>query len=151
MLYSDNDLIYYENKTVQERFTTPLPNDYSNKHIKSIIRGHLKKNYWENMGNPHSSEANVNCCIPTGKAIDHKTPFNVPPNFENAYIKHYVTKTIEEFILKVKRGRADINITINDEYWKEKLTYFFSKNKKTKEKLDYIKKTLNKTFGIILN
>ena len=143
LLYADNDLIYYENKPVQERFITPLPKDSANKHIKSTIRGHLKENYWKNMRNPHSSYNNLISCDPTGQIIDSKSPFNTPANYEVAYIKHYVTKTIEEFIEKAKRGRADLLVKIDNNYWKEKFKYFFEINKKTKEKLDFIKKTLN--------
>ena len=145
MIYSDNDLIYYEDKPVQERFTTPLPNNILNKHIKSTIRGHLKINYWKNMLNPHSSIVNVSCCSPNGTKIDYNSPYNYHPNHDIAFIKHYETKTIEEYILKVKRGRSDIYIKINDEIWKNKFNYFFMRNNKTKEKLYFIKKVLNIT------
>ena len=50
---------------------------------------------------------------------------------------------MEEFIEKVKKGYPDQIVTLNEEYWKKKFDYFFSKNKKTKEKIDYIKKVLN--------
>jgi len=45
MTYSDNDLIYYENKPVQERFTTQIPQFQLNDHIKSLVRGNLSTNY----------------------------------------------------------------------------------------------------------
>ena len=45
----------------------------------------------------------------TGEIIkDYKSPFFIPPTYEFAYLKHYNTKTIEEFIKKVKRGWVDI-------------------------------------------
>ena len=50
MCYSDNDLVRYEDKPVLERFTTPLPYDTKvaynfpeNNHVKSIVRGGLRK------------------------------------------------------------------------------------------------------------
>ena len=143
VLYSDNDLIYYENKPVQERFITALFNDSDNKHIKSMVRGHLKENYWKNMRQPHCSYNNLINCDPTGIIIDSKSPFNTPQNYDVAFIKHYATKTVEEFIGKIKRGRSDKVVKIDDNFWKERFKYFFEKNKKTKEKLDFIKKTLN--------
>ena len=146
MVYSDNDLINYDNRSVQERFTTPLPKDLINVHIKSTVRGHLKKNYWKKMNNPHSSNNNLMSCDPTGKKIDSSTPFHEPPNHEVAYIKHYVTKTIEEFIAKIKKGRADVLVQVDINNLKERLNFFFGVNKKTKEKLDFIKKTLNIDF-----
>ena len=143
LIYSDNDLIYYEDKPIQERFTTPLWNDTANKHIKSTVRGYLKKNYWSKMWNPHSSTNIYTSCIPTGVRTKSKSPFHTPPNYESAYIKHYVTKTLEEFIGKVKRGRPDKKVKINKKLWRNKFNYFFDINKKTKEKLDFIKKKLN--------
>lgn len=143
LIYSDNDLIYYENIPVQERFTTALPNETSNMHIKSTVRGHLKENYWKNMGQPHCSNNNIVSCDPTGKIIDPNSPFNSPPNFEFAYIKHFVTKTVEEYLRKIKRGRADLDDKTATNDVIGKLEYFFAINRKTKEKLDFIKKELN--------
>ena len=95
------------------------------------------------MWNPHTGRNDYPCCIQTGKKIDSSTPFNDPPNYEYAYINHHSSKTLEEFIEKVKKGYPDQIVTINEEYWKKKFDYFFSKNKKTKEKIDDIKKVLN--------
>ena len=147
IVYSDNDLIYYEDKPIQERFTTPLINDTENKHIKSTVRGHLKNNYWSKMWNPHSSTGNYASCTATGSKTDSNSPFHTPPNFEGAFIKHYATKTIEEFLGKIRRGRSDLKVTFNKELWKDRINYFFGRNKKTKEKLDYIKKELNMSFS----
>ena len=143
IIYSDNDLIYYENKPVQERFTTPLPKYSANIHIKSLVRGNLPTNYWKGMINPHTSNNDYICCVPTGEKIDSKTPFNYQPNYDETYIKHYNTKTLEEYIKKAKRGSATRVFVKDEKFWRTKFEYFFSINKKTKEKLDYIKKVLN--------
>ena len=143
MAYSDNDLIYYENKPVQERFTTSLPNELTNQHIKSTVRGHLKKNYWRGMQNPHTSYNDHISCIPTGEKTDSKSPFHNPPNYDCAYIKHYATKTLEEYLKKIKKGRPDLKVEFDENMWKLKFAYFFTMNKKTQQKLDYIKKELN--------
>jgi hypothetical protein len=145
LTYSDNELIHYEDKPVQERFTTSLPKDNENRHIKSTVRGHLKSNYWSKLWNPHSSLGNFTSCIPTGEKTDANSPFHTPWNFEGAYIKHYVTKSLEEYLGKIRRGRSDLKVTINNKYWKKKFKFYFERNKKTKEKLDYIKKELNIT------
>ena len=55
LIYSDNDLLYYENRTIRERFLVPNINGFGNTMIKSTIKGNLKDNYWKNMANPHSS------------------------------------------------------------------------------------------------
>ena len=141
--YSDNGHIYYENKPVLERFTEPLIQDSENKHIKSMVRGHLKENYWKKLKNPHSSINNYITCIPTGQRTDSNSPFHTPPNHEYAYIQHHVTKSLEEFIEKSERGRSDCEVKINTKYWKGRFDFYFGRNNKTKEKLDYIKKKLN--------
>ena len=46
VIYTDNNLLYYHNRTLQERFTEKEPNarkmKYSGKQqIKSIVRGHI--------------------------------------------------------------------------------------------------------------
>ena len=147
IIYTDNNLIYYENKPVQERFTTPNLRHTANSHVKSLVRGNLPTNYWSGMINPHSSNNDYTCCVPSGETIDSKTPFNKEPNYDEAYIKHYNTKTIEEFIDKAKRGSATRVFVKDETFWRTKLGYFFSLNKKTKEKLDYIKKVLNLSFN----
>ena len=147
MTYSDNDLIYYEDKPIQERFTTPLPKDSENKHIKSLVRGHLKNNYWSKMNTPHSSSGNYPSCTATGEKTDPNSSYHTPPNHEGAYIKHYPTKSLEEFLGKIRRGRSDLKVTINEKLWKDRFNYYFGRNKKTKEKLDYIKKELNITIS----
>ena len=147
IIYTDNDLIYYENKPVQERFTTPILRHIANSHVKSLVRGNLPTNYWSGMINPHSSNNDYTCCVPSGETIDSKTPFNKEPNYDEAYIKHYNTKTLEEFIDKAKRGSATRVFVKDETFWRTKLGYFFSLNKKTKEKLDYIKKVLNLSFN----
>ena len=76
------------------------------------------------------------------RKIDSKTPFNKPPNYDEAYIKHYATKSLEEYYEKTRRGRADMKIELNEGYLRNKFEYYFVINKKTKDKLDYIKKVL---------
>ena len=143
LYFSDNDLIYYENKGVKERFTTPLYNVSINQLIKSTVRskGNLK-NIWTFADNPHSAKCK-NSCNSLGKYMGYKEFLNKPPDYEYAYFNHYNTKTIQEYIERIKKGFADRDIIINNDYYKERIEYFFNLNKKTKEKIDYIKKTLN--------
>ena len=147
-MFSDNDLLFYENKTLKERFLAPILNDSANFIIKSTVRGNLKINYWKNMENPHSSNNNYISCSASGKIIDSKAFFNIPPDFKYAILKHYATKTIEEFCLKLKKGRAETKIELNNKILNETLNnYFFKRNKKTKEKINYIKKIFNITLN----
>ena len=144
VIYSDNGLIYYDNRTIEERFTEPLFNHPGNIHIKSTVRGKMKINYWNISNNPHSSEVQVKTCIPSGQIVkNYKSPFQKPPNYDFAFLKHYHTKTIEEYIKKTKRGSATGLITFDNKWWNKKLKKFFMINIISEEKLMYIKQTLN--------
>ena len=99
--YNDSDILYYEDKPVQERFK----NFTENMHIKSTVRGNLSFNYWSKAGDPHSSLSNITACSSSGLLIDPNSPFNEPPDIKYARIKHYHKKSFEEYCMKVKRGK----------------------------------------------
>jgi hypothetical protein len=56
------------------------------------------------------------------------------PNYKYYYFKHYYCKSTEEFIDKLKKG--DVYRMTN----KNKIKFYFSYNKITNEKLNYIEK-----------
>ena len=138
LIYTDNDLLNFENKSIKKRFTKPNFNHSDNIHIKSTVKGKLPINYWRRMGNPHSSINNYISCSPTGKIINSRAFFNNPPDYKFAILNHYGTKTIEEYCYKIKRGRADLKVFFNYQSLKKRFDYFFSINKKTNEKLNII-------------
>ena len=137
VLYSDDEKLHYENKPVQERFTTPLFNNILNQHVKTTVRGNLPTNYWVKATNPHTGENDYICCSSSGKIISNKSPYNKPYDYEYGYIKHYRTKSIEEYIKKIKKGKPDGEVGI-----KYMITMFFYTNKRTKEKMDIFRKEL---------
>lgn len=146
MCYSDNDLVRYEDKPVLERFTTPLPYDKQvaynfpeNNHIKSIVRGGLRK--FEFTKASHTPDGVNKCCNNRGIACKGESPFE-KYNFDEAYIRHFSTKTIEEYCDKLKRGFPDqvLDLQKAGAYLLE--TRFFRYNKVTREKLDYVKENL---------
>ena len=143
LMFSDNNLLYYENISLQERFTTPLYHDNANIIIKSTVRGNLKFNYWRSMNNPHSSSNYLRACNSMGNITDSTTFYSSPTNHEYSYLKHYPTKTIEEYCNKIKRGRADLLIKLDNKTLENYFNYFFERNKKTKNKIEYFKKTFN--------
>ena len=145
-MFSDNDLFNYENKTLNKRFKTPVYNDTRNNVIKSTVRGNLKINYWENMNNPHTPNNDYIACSSSGKIVDSKNFFVNPPDYKFALLKHYATKTIEEYCLKIKRGRADTKLLLNNKTLLDKFDYFFFRNNKTKEKVLYFNNIFNVNF-----
>jgi hypothetical protein len=145
LMFSDNDLLHYENISLQKRFPTPLYHDNANLIIKSIVRGNIKFNYWRNMNNPHSSNNYLTACNSMGRITDPTAFYSSPFNHEFSYLKHYPTKTIEEFCFKIKKGRADLLVKLDNKTLEYYFNYFFERNKKTKAKIDYFKKCFNFT------
>ena len=141
LFYSDNELLYYENKPIQERFTTALYKHPNNAFIKSTVRGGLPVNYWSVNCTPHNSRMNVTNCDSTGKKIRYNQ-YIVKANFTYAALKHYYTKSTEEYVIKSKRGSAYHfkKINWNQRRKLEKFHYYFIYNKKTKEKVAFLKK-----------
>ena len=98
------------------------------------------------MNNPHSSNNDYIACSSSGKIVDSKNFFVTPPDHKLAFLKHYATKTIEEYCLKIKKGRSDIKLLLNNETLIDRFNYFFLTNNKTKEKLLYFNNIFNVTF-----
>lgn len=136
---SSNGLIEYENKPLMERFTEECPRDIKvqyafpeNMHVKSFVKGGLGNIKF--YGNPHVPANNLLFCNADGVRCGN-SPFQ-PITWETAYIKHFVTKSCEEYYNKLKRGVGD------RDYNCFLLTYkgrFFKYNKPSKEQLDWFK------------
>ena len=132
LMYNDNNVLTYTpNKNIQEIFNCPvfLP---ENKHVKPIVRTNLTTIHDNNkifFDNPHYSLLNTNVCDASGKQINPRYPFveNYLQTYQFAYIKHFFTKSISEFILKIKR-------TTPDNHPNRTIQEFFYYNHKSKEK-----------------
>ena len=131
--YGDNNKLYYEPKHLIERFTKPFyfKNKIKPKYYfsvaKTIVRGGLNIK-WGLL--PHYLKNTINCKA-DGKIINN---YLSPPQFSLAYIKHYITKSTEEFAEKLKRG--DVLLKVNDKYIRNRINnYYFIFNTKTKDKI----------------
>lgn len=144
MMYGDNGLVYYEYKPLAERFKEPLPYDSclqyefpENNHVKSIIKGGIENFKWE--GNPHTPNIDMKCCDCDGVECE-VSPFK-PYNFNKCYIKHYFTKTIDEWLNnKYERQYCD-----QPHRYIEPIKFinkFFKLNERTEEKEDFVKNFL---------
>ena len=109
--YGDNNNIYYNNNPIQERFTEAFQfqeNKIYNKYFyvasKSIIRGGLNIS-WELF--PHFLK-NSTICDQNGTIIVN--PFKIHPDYTSVYIKHFATKSTQEYIVKLIKG------TVNSSY-----------------------------------
>jgi len=143
-IYSDNDLIYDDGRGCLERFLVESTySGWKNGLVKPFLRSNIKDIYLpgtvhifkDNNSILDSTSCN-NCGIKTEL---HKSGC-IYPNYELAYIKHFTTKTIDEYVhKKIKRGTADM---FYEDFLKKSdlIDYFFEINNKTKEKIHYLKK-----------
>ena len=141
--YYDNNLLYYENKPLQERIQIFRYDAPVNIHIKSTIKGNLSKNFWENARNPHTSRTNYTSCSSSDKIIKYNSPYNNPPDFTNAKLKHYRYKSFQEYCLKIKRGRADCDDNKRKQLMKKSLKQLHLQIQNNSEKAKIFHKIFN--------
>ena len=121
--YGDNGLVRYDDRPCWERFSKPLPHPLhvqykshaENDHVKSIVRGGLGDICFKH--NPH--------------VIGDMSPFRPYDPNDRAVLRHYITKTAEEWLWRSKRGSGARTLAM----WRE--TYagrFFKYNERTKDK-----------------
>ena len=144
-VYTDNDLVYDDGRSCLERFTTPLKentrireyNQEINKLTKCIIKTKIKDLDQFTVHNFYNKILYKTTCNNFGHYIDNFLYQKY--NYDLAYIKHFPTKTISEYVNnKLKRGTGDRTIEkFNDTYT---IHRFFEINKITKEKLDFLEK-----------
>lgn len=137
---TDNDQIYYYNKSLFERF--PISTLNYDKRIgisKIILRGHLSK---IKITNPHIL-VNEYQCNSIGKLNNKLKPDDFFNN--NFYYDHFLYKSSEEYLNKLLKGDAIFGKKKG--FSLQWIFFYFSVNKKTKEKLDFFQ---NKT-GIDLS
>lgn len=138
--YSDSDKLKYEDEPVLSRFTEPCNNNDVDKYYKQIYRCSIPNltiknvHYSSNISNIKYPDGNPAKYITqtTDKMVDHT----------HGYIRHYVTKSLEEFIdIKWKRrGKGSSKNRLNK-------TFYFKYNKKTDEKSKYFDEYFEKVSG----
>lgn len=139
--FGDGGMTRPDGRPVLERFIDPLDinmcTDYNfpdNFHIKSIVRGGLE--YMKFESTPHTPNISTKkCCNSTGLPHEYNSPF-APYDYRLAGLRHFTTKTADEYAKKVKKGFCDGN-----KRGKESLIeLFFKRNEPTKEKVEIFKR-----------
>ncbi len=133
ILYNDNDNLKYEKGTLIQRFTNAKA---INKYGKSLVRGGYGK-----LLIPTTMIPGINIyyfCNSNGERIYPKNFYsNKYKKNSTAFLKHFITKTAEEFCIKINRG--DAHFYKNHPKYKgvinHRLKVFFNLNKITKEKI----------------
>lgn len=147
MGFTDNDQLTFTEGRLLERFAQPHPFDLTkaydfpeNNHIKSIVstKNHLSFKSGSMWLLPHSPYGgtiyvnNIGCKVKQNHFQNY--------NFQEAYLKHFSTKSITEFCEKLLRGFPD-HILMPNRYI-PLLHDFFMVNKFTEEKKTIISNIL---------
>lgn len=140
MIMTDNGLLTDDGRPCMERFTEPMAYDRcvayafpENNHVKCIVKGGKACQFTEN---PHVPNGNIRYCTANKKPCD-QSPFH-PYDYSVAYIKHFVTKTAEEWYKN--KWVKGVNGTFRRGFASIYKDYFFKVNSKTPEKEAYLNK-----------
>lgn len=144
-LFGDDDLIERDmNKPVYEIFshviTESLSNDLKRKNnlenqAKFILRGGMRNVYINSchFGSIGITNEPMPSVLPSGKSCSSKVVIDEDYSQETIYLNHYMTKSLSEFIKqKLNRNDAVFNQCL-------KLNYYWRINKKTDDKIAYLK------------
>ena len=131
-IMTDNGLVHYDPRPLQERFTEGKGEDFPiNHHVKCFIRGGLDGVLFLD---PHSAvQPEMVCVNAEGRQVEQKSLVSIVTHHP-ARVDHFNTKTAEEWAtLKMKR-LFPIAGDYNANALKNNIEYFFSINERTAEK-----------------
>ena len=129
IFHTDNNQIYYTNRSLFKRFPKFKTNVTS---IKSIVRGHISN---LNINSIHGINYKYNACNGFGHLYNKK---KIMTDFKYYYFDHFYFKSTEEFIDKINRGDAFFNI--NKKIKLRKINSYFRYNTITIEKIKLFEK-----------
>ena len=138
--HTDNNLIYYDNRSLAERFPRTVPKYKKGGYrleIKSILRGHIPN---IEITNNHLLSTDLHNCNGYGnKNRYYYKTYSNQNDYKNYYIDHYYSKSTEEFIEKLNKGDVYLDTL---KYVMQRVDKYFTQSEITKEKIDFIE---NKT------
>lgn len=140
LIMTDNNQIHYEPKPLNERFTEVMDvmkklqyNFPDDMHVKSLIRGGMDRINF--CGNPHTVDDALVAYTSYGQRCENR-PWQ-PMNFDKAYLKHFTTKSLQEWIEgKLKKGTADRPYNVFQQTYADR---YFRINEVTEDKINYLK------------
>ena len=135
-VYDDNDLLRVVNNdySLVKRFTRPCKNHKAHSELKTIIRGGLKDVKF--VKSPHTCDnRDFSCCNAIGEDTDSKAARTNRVIHKEAWLNHYICKTIEEFCYNklVRRGGH----TIHRKDLRYNLNFFFNYNIRSSDKIKF--------------
>ncbi len=115
IFYDDNNLIFYDNRPLQQRFIRPrhlIDKNFTNNHIKSIIRSKFNRLIFTNSHTPKTRfNRLLKVCDVMGNNVNNTYFLDENPaelyNLTVPYLKHFGCRTVEEYFkYKMNRGNA---------------------------------------------
>ena len=143
IIHTDNNKLYYENKTLAERFPITVSKEKfagSNLEIKFILKGHIPNIIIKNQ---HFCNKKLRNCNGFGEPNTNYYLYTYKPDYKYYYIDHYFSKSTEELIEKILKGDCRYKKTIK----LNKIERYFNQSEPTKEKIELIEKKLKKFFS----
>ena len=139
IFHTDNNLLYYDNRSLVERFPerekkakNAKKGDWNG--IKSILKGHINN---IKINCVHTLSHILKSCDGFGKHKKIDGIITREADFEYYYIDHYYCKSTEEFINKINKGDA-----LFDDNRMDRIKTYFAYNKITNDKIDLMEKRI---------
>ena len=147
LVYSDNNLIYYDNRTLFQRFNSSFINKTYVGWGKNILKGNLKN---IKIISVHTLDRNITRCDGFGNICKEiEFPCN-KPDFDYFFINHYKYKSTEEFITKINKGDCVFRTSNETDIKLMKIRYYIDDNKINLFKLAFIAKKSRINRGVII-
>lgn len=132
MTMTDNGLTHYDERPMAERFTQGTGEDFEiNRHVKSFVRSGING---ISFNDPHIPNAPALQCENVLHERIEQIPVQPKVIHNVAYIKHYNTKTAEEWATLKMRRLSPCGDKYNREMKAKNVDYFFNINERTPEK-----------------
>ena len=131
LVHTDNNQIYYQNKSVIERF----PEININRTLimlKSLVKGKIERT---RIINNHVIRLNWEGCDGNGNKIKFDGIHTKNPDFNKYFFSHYFSKSSEEYLWKFAKGSVFWGNLRNIS--KGSLNNYFEYNKLTEEKINF--------------
>lgn len=138
-VYDDNDLVTVVNNdySVVKRFTRPCQNRRDvHCELKTIVRGGMRDVRF--VKNPHTCDNRIfSCCNVLGEQVDSKAAKTIRVIHKEAWLNHYICKTMEEYCHTKLVRRGGHTAHIKD--LRYNINFFFNYNRHSIEKVKYYK------------
>lgn len=142
MTMTDSGLVHYDDRPMAERFTQGTGEEFEiNRHVKSFVRSGINGILFND---PHIPNAPVLQCENVLHERIEQIPVQPKVIHGVAYIKHYNTKTAEEWATLKMRRLSPCGDEYNREMKAKNVDYFFSINERTPEKEEMLGVKLKK-------